>query len=170
MMNQAYPKSYIFLTKKPTSLFIPYLCCFNQSYGTLHFMDEKINISILFVEDEKVLRIIYQKILSKYVDVLYLAEDGVEGLKLYHEHKPDLIVSDIQLPRLNGLEMIEKIREDDEDTKIIIVSAYSEASYFIDAIKLQVNGFLLKPVDRESLIQQVKNIAKAIITFVERNR
>lgn len=125
-------------------------------------MDEKLNISVLFVEDEKVLRIIYQKILQHYVEEIYLAEDGEEGLELYHQHHPDLIISDIQLPRINGLEMIEEIRKRDEETKIIIISAYSEASYFIDAIKLQVNGFLLKPIERESLLQQVRNISKVI--------
>jgi len=123
---------------------------------------EKLDITVLFVEDEDLLRAIYERILDKFISRLYVASNGKEGLEMYHQHKPDLIITDIMMPVMDGLEMVEKIRENDNNIRLVILSAYGEAEYFMDAIKIGVNSFLLKPVETEKLQALVEDLAKGI--------
>ncbi len=124
---------------------------------------EKLDITVLFVEDEDVLRAIYERILNKFVKTLYVAENGKEGLEKYKECQPDLIITDIQMPVMDGLEMIEHIRSADQNVRLVILSAYGETEYFMDAIKIGVNSFLLKPVETKKLIALVEDLAKGIL-------
>ncbi len=124
---------------------------------------EKLEISLLFVEDEKITRLTYAKILSRVTDTLYVGENGSEGLKLYKKHKPDLIVTDIQMPVMNGLEMLRKIKEMNPNMKALITTAYNEVNYFLEAIDLGVNGFLLKPINKNKLFTAISEIANAIL-------
>jgi len=124
---------------------------------------DKLDITVLFVEDEDVLRAIYERILNKFVKTLFVAENGKEGLEKYKECQPDLIITDIQMPVMDGLEMIEMIRDSDQNVRIVILSAYGETEYFMDAIKIGVNSFLLKPVETKKLIALVEDLAKGIL-------
>ena len=124
---------------------------------------EKLDISVLFVEDEYLLRAIYERILNKFVAKLYIAENGKEGLELYKKYHPDLIITDIMMPVMDGLDMIEQIRKKDNNVRLVILSAYGETEYFIDAIKIGVNSFLLKPVETKKLISHVEELAKGIL-------
>ncbi len=123
----------------------------------------KLDISVLFVEDEELLRAIYERILEKYVERLYVAQNGKEGLEVYEKEKPDLIITDIQMPVMDGLEMIDVIRKEDQRVRIVILSAYGEAEYFMDAIKIGVNSFLIKPVETKKLISLVEELGKGIV-------
>lgn len=124
---------------------------------------EKLDISVLFVEDEELLRAIYERILDKLVNRLYVAPNGKEGLNAYHEYHPDLIITDIMMPVMDGLEMVEHIRQEDNDVRLVILSAYGEAEYFMDAIKIGVNSFLLKPVETKKLTSLVQELANGIL-------
>jgi C4-dicarboxylate-specific signal transduction histidine kinase len=124
---------------------------------------DKLDITVLFVENEDVLRAIYERILNKFVKTLFVAENGKEGLEKYKECQPDLIITDIQMPVMDGLEMIEVIRSSDQNVRIVILSAYGETEYFMDAIKIGVNSFLLKPVETKKLIALVEDLAKGIL-------
>ncbi|GAB4314258.1 MAG: hypothetical protein Kow00127_05470 [Bacteroidales bacterium] len=124
---------------------------------------EKLNISVLFVEDEELLRAIYQRILGRVVERLYVATNGKEGLEAYQRYKPDLIITDIMMPVMDGLEMVQEIRKSDKDIRLVILSAYGETEYFMDAIKIGVNSFLLKPVETKKLIELVEELANGIL-------
>lgn len=124
---------------------------------------KKLDITVLFVEDEELLRAIYERILSKMVARLYIAENGKAGLEAYNKYQPDLIITDIMMPVMDGLEMVEKIRELDSTVKLVILSAYGEAEYFMDAIKIGVNHFLLKPVETKKLTSLVEELANSIL-------
>lgn len=124
---------------------------------------EKLDISVLFVEDEELLRAIYERILDKVVSRLYLAENGKEGFEAYQKYKPDLIITDIMMPVMDGLEMVQKIRELDQVVKLVILSAFGEAEYFMDAIKIGVNSFLLKPVETKKLTALVEELANSVL-------
>ncbi|MCB0804828.1 MAG: response regulator [Bacteroidales bacterium] len=124
---------------------------------------EKLDISVLFVEDEELLRAIYERILDKIVARLYIAENGKAGLEAYHKYQPDLIITDIMMPVMDGLEMVENIRQTDNSVRLVILSAYGEAEYFMDAIKIGVNSFLLKPVETKKLISLVEELANGIL-------
>ena len=74
------------------------------------------------------------------------AEDGTAGLELIKREKPDIVITDIRMPDMSGLEMLEKVREYGIQSKVIVLSAYSEFEYARQAIRLGVTEYLLKPV------------------------
>ncbi|MBN1339148.1 MAG: response regulator [Bacteroidales bacterium] len=123
----------------------------------------KLNISVLYVEDENILRIIYVRVLEKAVARLFVAENGKEGLEIYERERPDLIITDIMMPVMNGLDMIKRIRNMDEQARFVIMTAYSETDYFMDAIRIGVNSFLIKPVEVQKLTDLVHEISNSIL-------
>jgi DNA-binding response OmpR family regulator len=108
----------------------------------------KDNYSILYAEDDESVRRNYVLYLENYFSKIFEAKDGLEALKIYREKKPDILLFDITMPKLNGLELIKKIREDDEETPIIILSAHSHKEYLFEAIKLNLVDYLVKPINR----------------------
>jgi len=124
---------------------------------------EKLKISVLYVEDEMILRIIYVRILERLVEKLYVAENGQEGLKVYQDKKPDLVITDIMMPVMNGLEMINRIKSLNKSVKVVILSAYGETDYFIEAIKSGVNCFLLKPAEIDRFRYHITDLADTIL-------
>lgn len=120
-------------------------------------------ISVLIVEDDESVRNLYVKWLSKRVQNVYHASNGKEGLDRYAENIPDLLISDISMPIINGLEMIKKMKAVNSGLYVIVMSAYSFKEYFLEAISLGVNGYLIKPVEREKLFSMVDEIAGYIL-------
>ncbi|MCP4552681.1 MAG: PAS domain S-box protein [Bacteroidetes bacterium] len=123
----------------------------------------KFDISVLYVEDDSVIREKFKKILIRKVKTLYVAENGLIGLKMYEDHKPDMILSDIKMPEMNGLEMIERIKKTNKDAKAIIMSAFSNPNYFLQAISIGVQGYLIKPVETRQLFKVMKEIAEKVL-------
>ena len=112
----------------------------------------KINdISILIAEDEKELLNSMVEYLELFFEKVYTAEDGLTAYEIYEKQKPDIIIADIHMPRLDGLSMIEKIREKDLKTKIIITTAHSEKEKLLQAIELHLVKYLVKPVQSDRL-------------------
>ena len=120
-------------------------------------------VSILFVEDNKVTRGFYEKILRKHTRALFLAENGLEGVEIFKKHQPDIIITDISMPIMHGLDMIRRIKEVSDDVQVIVMSAYSLKEYFLEAIDLSVNGYLVKPVDPDKLFSLIDELASNIV-------
>ena len=113
---------------------------------------EKISdISILIAEDEKQLLNSMVEYLELFFDTVYKAEDGLSAYKVYETHNPDIIITDINMPHLDGLSMIEKIRKKDLKTKIIITTAHSEKEKLMQAIELHLVKYLVKPIQSDEL-------------------
>ncbi|MCF7919378.1 MAG: response regulator [Candidatus Cloacimonetes bacterium] len=127
---------------------------------------EKHKLRILFVEDDDLMRETISNILSKSADEVFLAENGLKGLELYKEHKPEIVITDIMMPEMNGLEMIRKIRQEGIPVKIAVVSAYSEKENFLRSITLGVNNFLIKPISYRDLLKVIDDFANVI--FMEK--
>jgi len=123
----------------------------------------KKDISILYVEDEESIRNLYTPLIKKRTANFFLAKNGKEGLSLFKKHKPELVISDIRMPIMDGLEMTSKIKEIDQESRIIIITAFSQHEYFTRAIKLGVNGFLVKPVSKDDLMAVIDEQAKIIL-------
>lgn len=115
-------------------------------------MKELNNLKILYVEDEDLIRLNAIDYLSLYCKHVYEAKDGLEGLKKYKEKKPDIIITDIEMPKLNGLDMVKEIRKKDKDTKIIVVTAFLETSYLLQAVELGLIKYLEKPITQNKLL------------------
>lgn len=125
-------------------------------------MAQDIKLKILYVEDDKNLREEYQKFFSKRCDILFLAFNGQEGFDSFLKNKPDIVITDITMPIMNGLEMIKKIREVDNSVPIIVTSAFNEQEYLLEAINQGVSRYILKPFNRKLL----KQLIEETITFV----
>ena len=102
--------------------------------------------SILYAEDDTVTRENYALVLQHYFDKVYAAQDGKEALDLYHSEKPDVLMLDINLPYIDGLEIVEAVRSQDKSIPILILTAYSDREKLVRAIPLGLTAYLLKPV------------------------
>lgn len=109
-------------------------------------------IRLLYVEDDQNLQVETAQLLGNFFDQIDLARDGVQGLELYESGKYDIIITDINMPRMNGVEMVRAIRQQDRHQWIIVISAHDESHYLIDLINAGVQKFLSKPIDLEELL------------------
>lgn len=124
---------------------------------------EKFDISLLYVEDEDIMRGEVSQMLSRWVSELYVAKNGKDGLEKFNKYYPDVILTDINMPVMNGLEMLEEIRQT-SNAKSIVMTAYTETEYFTQAIELGVDSFIVKPVLRKNLFDAIIKTATAVIT------
>jgi len=120
------------------------------------------NISILVAEDENELREYLVEYLQLFFKNVYSAECGKKAYEIYLKKKPDIILSDINMPNLNGLSMISKIREKDLKTKIIIMSAHSDKDKLLHAVELNLVTYLVKPIKIETLKEVLLNTLQSI--------
>ncbi|WP_457606629.1 diguanylate cyclase [Nitratifractor sp.] len=117
-------------------------------------------LSILYVEDEAEIREQMGEFLGRFASTIYLASDGLEGLDLFCRHRPDLVISDIIMPRLDGIGMVKAIRELSPDQAILFTTARSDSEFFIETIELQVDGYIPKPVDLQLLSGKIEKISR----------
>jgi len=119
------------------------------------------NITLLYIEDDPLARELTQIILKRFFKVVILAEDGEEALEKFNQHTIDFVITDIYIPKLNGIQLIRAIREQNRNIPIIIISSYLEPHYLQEAISLKVEGYLSKPLNPQELEQLiVKSIKK----------
>lgn len=104
-------------------------------------------VSLLYIEDDKDIQEIYLESIHHQVDNVYLAHDGEAGYALYLATKPDIILLDINMPKLDGLSLAKKIREIDSEVKIIITTAHAEQDKLLKAIELYLIKYILKPIE-----------------------
>lgn len=125
------------------------------------------NISVLYVEDDADIRETISTFLRKIFTKVDTAADGLAGLHAYKKTSYDLVLTDIQMPKMDGLTMAGEIRMIQNDQEIIVVSAYSDSDYFLDAIRLGVSGFILKPVDFAQMYHTLYMVTDKISRFRE---
>ncbi len=111
------------------------------------FLSYTNRLNVLYVEDSKEATELTLELLKEFFQNIITAENGKEGLEKISLNKIDLIITDINMPVMNGLEMIKALRSNGNQTPIIVLSAHSESDYFIECIKEGVNGYILKPID-----------------------
>lgn len=127
-------------------------------------------INLLYVEDDMAIQPVLAKVLERKVNNLYIASDGLEGYEKYLEFKPDIILTDIKMPKMNGIDMSRKIKEQNKDIPIIVTSAHSEAGYLLESIELGIDAYLLKPIDRRKLLSMLESNAKIVLYEREKVR
>ncbi|MRR07979.1 MAG: response regulator, partial [Deltaproteobacteria bacterium] len=120
---------------------------------------------LLYVEDEPEIRELLRDVLvRKYPKLdIYTAENGLAGLELFREHRPDIVLTDIRMPVMDGIQMSRGIREEDSAASIIIISACSETDYLLEAIKMGISRYVLKPINHKMLIEAINDCAARII-------
>jgi len=121
------------------------------------------DIGVLYVEDEDSVREQTMMILEMLFDNIDSAFDGEDAWQKYQKSDYDIVFTDISMPRMDGLELTEHIKDINPLQKIIIISAYNTTEYLLKAIELGADGFILKPIKMEKMVLSIKKLSDSII-------
>ena len=114
-------------------------------------------LNVLYVEDNLDVQQQTLKMLSSFFVVIELANNGKVALELFYENKYNLIITDIKMPLVDGIFLIESIRKTDKKIPIIIFSAHDDKDYFLKTINAGIDGYILKPYTLEQITQTLDN-------------
>jgi two-component system response regulator VanR len=114
------------------------------------------NFTVLYVEDDTIVRKNAVEYLRRLAKAVYEAKDGKDAIAMWKEHKPDIIITDINMPRLNGLDMASYIRNLDKEVQIIIATAHSDTQNLLRAVELQLVKYIIKPITKEKLVEALQ--------------
>lgn len=121
-------------------------------------------LSLLYVEDDPSTRKMFHRIFEELFAKVYTAKDADEGLNLFSTNDIDIVITDIEMPRMNGLEMARIIRKQKHDVPIIVMTGYIENQFFIESIEIGIDAYLLKPVEKKMLLNTINRIVSNIKT------
>jgi len=122
--------------------------------------------SLLYVEDDNLTQKIVASVFTKYFKKIYIASNGIEGLALYKHKLPDIVLADISMPHMDGLEMCQKIKELNPNQHIILFTGYDEIKYFSKAIDLKIDKYIMKPLNSKEVLK----VFEEIITELEEEK
>lgn len=125
------------------------------------------SLNVLYVEDDKNIQFTMHKYLQKFFQTVLSASNGAEGLELFKENSIDIVITDLSMPIMNGIDMIEKIKELDENQAILITTAHSEPTYLLAAIESHVDGYVMKPFEFDALNFELFKISQKLQKFKE---
>lgn len=134
----------------------------------LEDLKETLNeLTVLYVEDNQLLRNSLVKILNRLFKDVLTAKDGKEALKISFNHKPDLLITDLNMPNMSGLELIRKIREINPAIEIIIISGFFEVDSVLNSFHLGVTDYISKPVDDKILKNALKRAGSNVKSKID---
>ena len=116
----------------------------------------KNDITVLLVEDELTLAMIIKDTLEENGFTIHTASDGEEGLHLFFELRPDVLVADVMMPKMDGFEMVRRIRQTDKQTPVLFLTARSAINDVVEGFELGANDYLKKPFGMQELIQRIE--------------
>lgn len=119
-------------------------------------------LKVLLVEDEKRLAELLKTAIGDYFSKFEITHDGISGLEYFRKLKPDIVITDITMPKMTGLELAEKIKKEQPEIPIIILSAYSDKEKLLKAIDVGVVKYFIKPFDPEELLDYLCSLADTI--------
>lgn len=127
-------------------------------------------LTLLYVEDDDILRESTLALLNNFFDDIETAVDGQDGLEKFQKHPFDLIMSDIRMPKLDGLSMSREIRTLNPQQHIIILSAHNDTQYFESSIDIGIDGYLVKPLKTEQFLHVLNKACTLIYQQIENTR
>ena len=113
-------------------------------------------MTLLYAEDEEGIRKPMANSLGYYFKEVLEAKNGEEGLAIYDDKRPDIILTDLRMPIRDGLYMVKKIRELDKKTPILMITAHTDKEYLLSAIDLKIEKYLIKPVALDELLSALR--------------
>jgi signal transduction histidine kinase len=129
----------------------------------MNYKDVLSTLTLLLVEDNDGIREELLFNIGFWFHEVIEARNGLEGIKQFQSHKIDLIITDIKMPRLNGIEMVKEIRKVNQEVPIIFQTAFSENEFLFKAINMSVQGYVIKPINLDTLEEVVENAISRII-------
>lgn len=127
-------------------------------------MSDLKNLRVLYVEDDEATREALSKFLNRRVGKLFLASDGEEGIHKFEECKPNLLIVDLIMPGMSGLEMIGVIRKQNRECRILITSTINEINTVIEAVDLGIDHYIIKPIDMDDLERKLEVVSGGIFS------
>jgi len=118
----------------------------------------KQNFTLLYVEDDLVVQEHLTEIFNEYFERVLTTDDGYEALEIYEQYPVDVVILDVAIKGINGINVATKIREKDTKTLILMISAYSDREKLLQAINLNLSGYLVKPVTLDELDKNLQKI------------
>lgn len=116
-------------------------------------------LTVLFVEDSSAIRSLISDLLTPLVGRLCLAKNGVEGIEAFHREKPHLLITDLQMPKMNGLDMTEAIRAEHPSLPVVVLTSSDNSRFMLRSIEIGVDRYVLKPVDPQRLTSALLHCA-----------
>ncbi len=120
-------------------------------------------LSLLFVDDEEDIRRGTSRYLQRHFLAYHDAPNGQEGLEKFRQYRPDIVVTDVTMPVMDGLEMARRIKAEDESVPIVVISAHNEIEFFAEAIEIGIDSYILKPANMSTLLFMILKSAQPII-------
>ena len=150
-------KYFVYLSPPTTQ--ITFYLYHKEFYGKIktliqRFKVDKIKATVVYVEDEDGIREPITTFLKRRFETVFVGANGKEGLELIQKHNPDVVVTDLQMPIMNGLEMIEKIRQKDYKNHIIVTTAYMDDEHHTDLASV----YIRKPIVVHNLVEKIKEL------------
>jgi DNA-binding response OmpR family regulator len=118
------------------------------------------SLVVMFVEDESDIREALSSAIEDEFAKLVTARDGEDGLKKFKKYKPDIVVTDISMPIMDGLEMAKAIKAISREIPVVVLSAFSEKERLLKAIDIGIDKYLIKPIDPDELMETLVSIAR----------
>lgn len=130
------------------------------------------SLTLLCVEDNISTQLIYGAIFEDFIQKIIFADNGEDGYQKFLDNEIDIIISDYDMPKLNGLEMIAKVRKKNQEIPIILVTAIEDIDVIVRALQLNVNNFIKKPIQSKEVLDAVANVSKLLIAnkYLEEQR
>ena len=119
-------------------------------------------LTLLIVEDREEDNAQMQSLFSKLFKEVYSAKDGVEGLEIYKQNKPDVVITDLIMPNMDGIEMSEAIKKIKKEQIIVVVSASDDIEKITQTVALEVTSFVYKPIETQKLIDTMTKVVAKI--------
>ncbi len=118
------------------------------------------SLNVLYVEDEEISQALYASIFEDIFSTIDIANDGIEAMEFYTSKHYDLVISDVCMPRMDGLELSKTILDKNPEQLIIIMSAYNEKEQLDEIASIGISEILLKPVQNGDLMNTLEKVAK----------
>ncbi len=126
-----------------------------------------IDLKVLYVEDDVSIGKTMTRYLKKFFSLVVYVENGLIGLNTYKKQRFDIVITDLSMPVMNGLEMLEQIKAINENQAVLITTAHSESDYMFGAIKVGIDGYIIKPFDFKQLNYEIFKISQKLKKFKE---
>lgn len=119
--------------------------------------------SVLFAEDDEIIKKNITDVLKMLFKEVYTVNDGQKAYELYEEESIDLVITDIKMPLMDGLDLTEKIRKKDYDIPIILLTNFTQQEILMQAVNLSIDGYITKPIELEDLISTIQKSMKRVV-------
>jgi two-component system response regulator VanR len=126
-------------------------------------MDGLDKMTLLYAEDEHETLKVHKEYFENYFKIVYTASDGKQALKLYRDKKPDVVVLDINMPIISGLEASREIRKYDKETQLVLLTARIDKAALMESMELGLTAYLEKPITRKPMQEALAKISTAFL-------